>query len=202
MAILTPEPVLSIDEWADNGHLIADVARLGFLYGRVLDCTYGYGTFWGEYLPDDLWACDAVPHKSPIGEPADFRALPFPSRFFDCVVFDPPYKLNGTPDEAVDERYGVDVPKTWQDRMDLIAHGVVECARVLDKGYLLVKCQDQVSSGKVRWQTELVTDAAKVMRLGRVDRFDFLGGREQPEGRAQKHARHNSSQLLVFKRGW
>lgn len=191
--------ILATTAWPTNGHLIADCARLGYVGGRVLDPTWGLGTFWTEYLPDDLWACDGNPDKSPVGEGVDFRALPFPSRFFDCVVFDPPYKLNGT-DQGEGERYGTEQPTRWQDRMELIAHGTVECARVLGSGYLLVKCQDQVCGGKMRWQTELVTDAARIMGLGRVDRFDFLGGRPQPNGRSQQHARHNASQMVVFTR--
>lgn len=196
---MTNTPVMAVDRWPTNGHLIADCARLGYLYGRVLDCTWGQGTFWNEYLPDELWACDGDLDKSPLGEAVDFRALPFSPRFFDCVVFDPPYKLNGT-DQGEGKRYGTEKPMRWQDRMELIAHGTVECARVLGDGYLLVKCQDQVCSGSVRWQTELVADAANLMGLSRVDRFDFIGGRPQPEGRSARHARHNASQLLVFKR--
>lgn len=207
MAIAAPAPVMSIADWPTNGHLIASCAQLGYLRPewRTLDPTYGFGTFWTIWEPNELVAHDLVPAKSPNGESVDFRCLPYPGRSFDCVVFDPPYKLNGTPSDTdgVDERYGVGgEPVRWQDRMGLIAQGVIECARVLDKGYLLVKCQDQVSSGKVRWQTTLVKDAAAMVGLGWVDRFDYLGGRPQDEERDQKHARHNSSQLLVFKRGW
>lgn len=204
---VTNDAVMSIADWPTNGHLIASCAQLGYLRPewRTLDPTYGLGTFWTVWSPSELVAHDLVPAKSPTGESVDFRCLPYTGRSFDAVVFDPPYKLNGTPSDTdgVDERYGVaGEPVRWQDRMGLIAQGVIECARVLDKGYLLVKCQDQVSSGKVRWQTTLVKDAAAMVGLGYVDRFDYLGGRAQDEERGQKHARHNSSQLLVFKRGW
>lgn len=194
--------IKAIDNWSTNGHLIADAAGLGYLYGRVLDCTYGLGTFWTEWRPDPgcLIATDLNPVRSPMGAAVDFTHMPFGPRSFDCVVFDPPYRLCGTPGEP-DERYGVDTMR-WQDRMALIADGVIECARVLGEGYLLVKVADQVCSGKVRWQTDLVTERLASRGLGKVDRFDFLGGRPQPAGRIQKHARHNASQLLIFKRGW
>jgi hypothetical protein len=54
----------------------------------------------------------------------------------------------------------------------------------------------------VRWQTIDFTLVAESCGLGLVDRFDFLSYRPQPSGVRQQHARRNSSQLLVFKRGW
>lgn len=191
--------VLSIHKWDDNAHMIADVARLGYLNGRVLDPTYGEGNFWSEFRPADLTACDLDPRKSPIGYPVDFRNMPWPSRHFNAVMFDPPYKLNGTPDPELDERYGVHIPTRWQDRMDLILDGVVECCRVA-ADYALVKCQDQVCSGQVRWQTDDITAVARACGMRKVDRLDLLSYRPQPKGRSQKHARRNSSTLLVFGR--
>lgn len=42
---LVEGPVLSIQKWPSNGHLIADCARLGYLHKdwRTLDPTYGFG---------------------------------------------------------------------------------------------------------------------------------------------------------------
>ena len=123
----------------------------------------------------------------------------------DAVVFDPPYKLNGNPSDTggMDERYGVHVYTDWRDRMQLCRDGITECARVYNgTGYLLVKCQDQVSSGKVRWQTIEFANHAATLDLGLVDLLDLLSYRPQPAGRRQVHARRNSSTLLVFKRGW
>lgn len=198
---MTATPVLAATEWSSNAELIADVARLGYLRKewRTLDPTYGKGTFWKLWRPDLLIATDLA--GTPAHFAADFRQLPWPARYFDAVVFDPPYKLNGT-DQGEGERYGVHVYARWQDRIRLIIDGLAECIRVLGDGYLLVKCQDQVCSGKVRWQTDIVTNECVANGLGKVDRFDLLGGRPQPAGRSQIHARRNSSTLLVFKRGW
>jgi hypothetical protein len=194
---------MAIDRWTSNAELIEDCARLGYLRRewRTLDCTYGLGTFWKQWCPDCLVGTDVHPTKA-LTFAADFTALPFPDRSFDSVVFDPPYKLNGTPDAVVDARYGVDRSMRWQQRMDLIRDGIEECARVLGDGYLLLKCQDQVCSGKVRWQTHEFVGLADYLGLGLVDRLDMLSYRPQPAGRSQVHARRNSSSLLVFKRGW
>jgi SAM-dependent methyltransferase len=188
--------VLAVHAWRNNAELIADCARLGYLRAdwRTLDPTYGRGGFWKLWRPDDL-----VAHDLKL-DGVDFRALPHADASFDAVVLDPPYKLNGTPTAAVDERYGVDVVDTRRGRMQLIIDGIDELARVLrPAGYLLLKCQDQVNGGKVRWQTRVFADHAERkhgMRL--VDMLHLLAYRPQPEGRRQQHARRNYSSLLIL----
>jgi len=195
-------PVIAATRWPANGHMIEDVARLGYLRREwwTLDPTYGRGTFWARWRPEHLVTTDLLTG-------VDFRSLPFTDRSFDAVVFDPPYKLNGTP-SAPDERYGVGEPATRQERMDLIIDGLNECRRVLTpRGYLLVKCMDQVCGGKVRWQTDDVTDWSRLADLEKIDRLDFLTTpRPQPERKradgavsGQHHARRNYSTLLVFR---
>lgn len=201
---MTLTEVVACAEWPNNGHLIADLARLGYLRAeeRVLDVTYGYGVWWSEWRPPRLTAHDADPEKAPDG-PLDFRSLPYPRGMFDVVAFDPPYKLNGTPDPTpggTDERFGVDEAATVAERMALIFDGLTEAARVAKRrGLLLVKCQDQVVSGAVRWQTDEITAHADDLGFDKVDRFDLLGGgRPQPSGRRQVHAHGRPSTLLVF----
>ncbi len=194
--------VLAFDYWHSNGDLIADVARLGDLKWdwKILDATYGRGGFWSVWWPQHLFRCDLNEEEFI----ADFRALPFRDRSFDAVVFDPPYKLTGTPATPdMDERYGTGVPERWQDRMELIRDGAKECARASDR-MLLVKCQDQVVSSKIRWQTRWVADTVEPLGFGLKHRFDFHSYREQPneENRTQRNPRSCSSQLLVFQRGW
>lgn len=201
---MSAEEVQSIGDWSTNAELIADVAVLGWLADdlTVLDATYGLGAFWTKYRPPLLTGVDINPERSPWGCAVDFRDLPFDDRSFDVAVLDPPYKLNGTPSlEGFDASYGVDARSSWQDRMRLIADGARECARVARK-HLLVKCQDQVVSGKMRWQTDVVTEVAYRAGFRKADRFDFRSaGIPQPAGRRQQHARHSVSQLLVFTRG-
>lgn len=193
--------VLAAYAWPTNGHLMADVARLGYLNGSVLDVTYGKGVFWKIYKPLDL-----TTHAIKI-DGVDFRHLPHPDRSFDVVVLDPSFKLNGTPTKDVDERYGVDVPSRWQDRMQMIRDGMTECSRVA-RYYLLLKCQAQVVSGHVRWQDLEFANHGISLGLTLVDRFDMLGtGRPQPERTrrdgnpsVQQHAYGRPSSLLVFQK--
>lgn len=183
------EIVLAEKEWTDNGTLIADVAALGYITGRVLDLTYGGGKFWARFRPDDLTVSED-----------DFRLTPWPSGEFDTVVFDPPYKLNGTPSLGdFDNRFGIAERTSRRDRMALICAGAIETFR-LSKTWALVKCMDQVNGGKVRWQTDIVTQLAWAMEFEKVDSFHVRGGMPQPAGRSQEHASRRFSTLLIFRR--
>jgi hypothetical protein len=88
----------------------------------------------------------------------------------------------------------------WQDKHQLIRDGITEAARVLRVGgYLLLKCQDQVCSGRPRWQTIEFTNHAATVGFDLVDRFDRIGTtRPQPPGRIQRHAHGRPSTLLVL----
>ena len=48
--------VPAVHDWPTNGHLIADVAHLGYISDKdsVLDPTYGLGVSWTQYRPTDL----------------------------------------------------------------------------------------------------------------------------------------------------
>lgn len=193
--------IFSAQYWPTNAHLIADVAKLGYLgIGKVLDATYGQGVFWKEHKFTALNTLITLDKFTPAMVKGDFTNLPFADGTFQAVVDDPPYKFNGTP-SPFEKRYGVHLPTRWQDRLSLIIASVKECARVVaPKGHLLVKCMDQVVSGKVVWQTDWVTRAALDSGMKKVDRFDFLvNPREQPHER-QVHSRRNYSSLLVFRK--
>lgn len=189
--------IYSAQYWPTNSHLIADCARLGYIKGLTLDATYGLGNFWKVVRPEKLVSVDRY---TPADLSADFTQLPFADKTFETVVFDPPYKLNGTSYERGDKRYGVDKPMTWQNRLRLMLAGMKECNRVLaKKGFLLMKCQDQVAWGPRRWQTDMFSNEGYVMGLRKVDRFEFLHiPRKQSE--PQRTSRSNYSTLLVFRK--
>jgi hypothetical protein len=195
--------VLAISEARTNAELIVGCRELGYLSdaGEVLDTTYGKaGGFWKRYRPLGLVTNDVLPGIAEHEH--DVRALPphWAGRFA-AVVFDPPYKLNGTPSHPSDDRYGVAVGATTAERLDLIEAGLVACERVLaPRGHLLVKVQDQVVSGEVVWQTNTVTTTATDLGLRLVDAMHLRSYRPQPAGRRQVHARRNYSTLLVFRK--
>lgn len=199
--------ILRATAWTNNAFLIRDgLVPLGYLSEsmHVLDPTYGQGVFWKLWRPEkltthDLYTLDGV----------DFRNLPHPAGMFDAITYDPPYKLNGTPTKEVDERYGVDRVMSWQERHKLCREGGNECARVLARGgYLLWKCQDQVCSGRMHWQTDEFSAHAQRIGLRKIDRLDLLNRprKQPPRTRAdgkpsrQHHASANYSTMLVFQK--
>lgn len=198
-------PVLAATAWPTNGHLIEAAAQLGYLRRSdvVVDATYGRGVYWRRWQPDTL-----IAHDLKL-DGVDFRKLPEADRSVDVVVLDGPFKLNGT-DAGDGERYGVDIPASWQGRHALICEGITEAARVLRlRGKLLVKCQNQVCSGKVRWQTRIFAEHAESLGFELVDELLLLRrgkGRTQPkrtrkDGKpsVQQHAHRNYSSLLVLR---
>ena len=195
--------VMAIGNWNNNAEMIESCADLGYLRDevRTLDPTYGLGRFWSNWKPGELVGCDIDPERSPIGYSVDFREMPFDDGEFGQVVLDGPYGLRGTPTMASDAAYGLVDNMAWQDRMRLCIDGITECVRVLSPGgTLLVKCQDQVCSGQVRWQTREFADHAEALGCRLVDMLHLVSYRPQPEGRRQVHARRNYSTMLVLRR--
>lgn len=183
-----------------NARLMRDCARLGYLGGPsslVIDLTYGKGKFWTEVRPPRLVGNDLDPSGG-ASEFRDFRATEWPTAFADVVVFDPPYRLGGTPSTpAFDEAYGL---TEWRGRdavRELIVDGTHEAVRIA-RGLVLVKVQDQVNGGRVHSQTSWVINAAEAMGGRFVDSLHVVGGRAQPSGRRQVRARHGYSTLVVL----
>lgn len=194
--------LLAIDpDRRTNGQLVADCARLGYLPEPVVDPTFGLGGMWTEYHPDELVAFDLDPRRDvPV---ADLGNLPLPDDTAGSLLLDPPYRLGGTPTTnragGMDDRYGIDRYRTPADVTDLYAAGMTEAARVVRPGgFVLVKCADQVCGGRLRLQTFDVIQTGMMLDLEVVDALHLVGGRPQPAGRRQVHARRNYSTLIVF----
>lgn len=197
---LEGSPVMAWDpERKNNADLIYDAWFLGYVEGEVLDATYGEGKFWDRLPWRPVHTNDLNPDKG--FHHYDARELPAEwEDGFDTVVFDPPYKLNGRPDAVTDARYGVDVAATVGERIDLVMGGALECQRVTRK-WLLVKVQDQVNGGRVRWMgRDLAIHLDVCVGAKLVDELYLGSYRPQPSGRGQQHARRNYSTLQVYRK--
>lgn len=191
----------------DNSHAIVDCLSMGYLADETLvaDLTYGEGRWWRLWKPkaDFFFPSDLDPAKSPSGGVVDFRATPYPADMFATVCFDPPYKLNGTSTAGSpsDEAYGVADKATIMERHTLMLEGLTECHRIVEMGgYVLAKCQDQVSSGRMQWQTHMMALHAGAIGLEYHDSMLVMSYREQPKDRNQTHVHRDYSTLQVFRK--
>lgn len=202
--------ILAASSWRTNADLIADVARLGYLPSPVLDATYCKGTWWKVHCPSSLTTNDLF---KPADVRSDFRRLPFADGTFASVAFDPPYMSKGgrstSTIDGMDDAYGMQTTPNSPLALQrlLINPGLTECARVtVPGGFIVVKCMDYVSSGKIQPGTFWTWHHAKGIGLELVDRFVHVGGpgpqpKSNPDGspRRQAHARNNCSTMFVFR---
>lgn len=186
-------PVMAATRWPDNSAMTLDLARLGYIDpdGLILDPTYQDGTWWKRWpegRPRRL-VTNSLDPANGADLCFDFRRAPFADDTFDCVAYDPPYVSKGGRDTSTmqdhQRRYGIDdAPKGPHRLQQLINHGAWEMSRVLKPGgYLLVKCQDYVSSGSVWWGADLTRRGVEVDGvMNCVDRLYFLNnGSAQPQ---------------------
>ena len=75
-------------------------------------------------------------------EVMDFRSIPYPDESFQCVVFDPPHRLNLSNGSDFIKKYGSLNKETWQED---ISKGFGECFRVLKTDGILIFKWSEVS---------------------------------------------------------
>ena len=223
-------PVLACHPYPENGDLIVAAARLGWIWPEAvtLDPTYEHGTWWKRWKPDVLVGHDlqrGLEYRWVRGQRSidssrprahlDFTVPP-ETQEYDCITYDPPYKLNGRATPALDARYGVDSYAGWKARHQLCKDGATALVAGLKPGGTFMwKCMDQVNSGHVRWQTVEFANHGLGLGLTLEDRIDRLptitGGRPQPARTSrgpngdrvasrQEHAYGRPSTLLIFKK--
>jgi hypothetical protein len=174
--------------YAQEGDLIADV-------------TYGNGNFWNKV---DLGKYRF--HPADIKTGIDFRKLPYTNECFDMIVFDPPY-MHGSPApirKDLDKTYANNDKGGWgKDYIyKLYKDGMKEAWRVLKfNGILLVKCQDQVESGKNLFDHIVIYNMAMELAYTAEDLFILTrNGNPMMRHNYQIHARKNHSYLWVFRK--
>ena len=202
-------PVLTAKK-GTNADLFPDILRLYLDDGaEILDMTYGTGVFWRQ-IPDDKYTVarnDIDPGRGDTHY--DFRALPAAwNESYDAVILDPPYLYTGgfrTLRDSIDRGY------RNRERARSGIHGVaavhqmyaqayIEAYRILKKGgFLIVKCMDQVMSGKQTWMHLEMQRLAEILGFKNQDLFVMvMNGTPTMRHDIQKHARRNHSYFLVL----
>lgn len=195
---------MAIGDRTNNAQMIADAQKLGYIGDRVLDMTYGKGRFWKTAKRPLHFTTNDLDRTAEATFHYDFTALPVDwDDYFDTVVFDPPYKLNGTGgSHPSDAGYGVADSTNTASRIGLIRMGLNEAYRVCaPKGHIIVKCQDQVVSGRKYWQTMEIAEMGHELGVRLEDMLHVRSYRPQPPGRRQVHSRCDYSTALIFVKG-
>lgn len=136
-------------EVGNNSDLFPDILRLYVPDGaRILDCTYGKGTFWRKVVESkyELDFTDAW-----MG--SDARNLYFyRAAEFDAIVFDPPYAHDSATFGGAQYRNReckATAKGGHEAVLDLYLRAAREHHRILRFGGIyIVKCQDEVCSGQ------------------------------------------------------
>lgn len=208
------KPILTCKQ-GDNSDLFPDILQLYAPWDAVvLDMTWGNGVFWKKVPAGrcHVYPNDLDPERGDYHY--DFRFLPEDwAGKFDLVVLDPPYLYTGgfkTLKTSIDKGYNNKARAESgiygvQAVDQLYYDGMTEAKRVLKKkGILVVKCADQVMSGRQVWAHETYGRyAEEVLGFRREDLFILMQKgtptmRHKPEN--QKHARRNHSYFLVFRK--
>jgi hypothetical protein len=209
ISITDSGPVLTAKQ-GGNADLFPDILRLYVEDGgEVLDATYGRGVFWRS-VPEDKYRVtknDLYPGRGETHY--DFQDLPEEwTGKFDCVVLDPPYLYTGgfrTLKDSIDRGYknkersesGIHgVPMVHQ----MYAMGMIEAYRVLKAGgVFIVKCMDQVMSGRQTWMHSEMFRLGEILGFKVVDLFVLMiNGAPTMRHETQVHARRNHSYFLVL----
>lgn len=169
----------------------------------MLDTTYGRGMWWTIFRPDDLTI-----HDRDTVDGVDFRDLPHQNGEFDVVCFDPPYIPHHSPETSTAkdfvDRFGTSRgAATARALFTLHAAGLAECARVVSPGgWVLVKCNDFVSSRKFELGHRRMIDSAEAVGLCCHDLIVHATGTGPGIGSVvvQHRTARAHSYLLVFRR--
>jgi len=173
--------IFAMGKWRTNAEMIRDaVVPLRHLRPEwsTVDPCWGLGLMWTLWEPEVMYGYDLDPAKSPTGLSVDACNVPHDDHSVDVAFLDGPYKLNGRPDVPVDSRYGVHEWATREGRHQLLRNIVTDGCRYA-RHRVLVKAQDQTNGGRVRWQTEMLTEHARDLGWEKVESWLFPSYRAQ-----------------------
>ena len=189
------KPILSCIQ-GNNTKLIEEVTKLFLTQDKIIvDITYGRGIFWkGSNL-----SVIGSDKKGNVDLKADFRMLPYKAESVDVVVFDPPYMHGGkTVKKSINQCYQNE-NTSHESVIRNYGFGILEGARILKKrGKILVKCQDEIESGKQRFSHIEVIQLLELFGFKILDMFVLMQD-HIPAMRLnyQKTSRKNHSYLVV-----
>jgi len=180
----------------DNSDLLPSIFSLYIAQGSVVaDVTYGRGVFWKKIDKEKYQLKATDINDGGI----DFRKLPYGDESIDALILDPPYMHGGaTVKDSINKCYR-NQNTSHESVVRLYASGLLEAARVLKKkGVIIVKCQDEIESGKQRMTHIEIHTLMEMLGYEVIDLFVMIQ-KTIPAMREkyQKTARKNHSYAIV-----
>jgi tRNA G10 N-methylase Trm11 len=203
-----------------NDEQFPDILKLYVPKGSTIaDVTWGRGIFWKQVNDYDYRILRSDLNADSVDVRSDFQRLPYADSSLDGLVLDPPYLYTGgwktlrgyfheDNERWSGSTYGnkerAEKGVSGVQAVDqMYFQGILEAHRCLKhKGILILKCMDQVMSGKQVWAHFTYNEFACAHGFRSEDLFVTVRKslplmRHKPE--AQKHARKNHSYFLVLK---
>jgi DNA modification methylase len=193
----------------DQGVIIKNLITLHVPDG-VIDCdiTYSKGNFYRKTgITEPIYKFDKYPQTIDSIEIND--KIPLEDNTLNSIMFDPPFVIGGNKkvhdyDEGsciIGKRF--EQYKNFNELIDSYKMWIGEIYRVLkDNGTFIIKCQDQVSSGKQHLIHVFVINEAIKVGFYPKDMAILLAKNRiiSPKHSNQKHLRKYNSYFLVFKK--
>ena len=194
----------------DQTEIIKNILMLHVPQGYI-DCdpTYSKGNFYKKSgIEEPKYKFDIEPQAQDVIQ-ANAENLPLKDKSINCIMFDPPFlstsgkslKLDND-NNKINKRFGV--YPTEKALHQFYINALYEFYRVLkDKGILIFKCQDKVSSGKQYISHVFICNMAVEIGFYPKDLFILLAKNRivaDWQLKNQKNARKFHSYFWVFKK--
>lgn len=194
----------------DQSEIIKSILEL-HVKNHKIDCdsTYSVGNFYKNTgIDEPIYKFDINPQVTGV-KFGDSRNLPLDDCCIECLMFDPPFlattgkSLRDNKDNnIINKRFGV--YPSEKELHQFYIDSLKESRRVLkDKGILIFKCQDKVSSGKQYMSHVFVMNEAVKAGFYPKDLFILLAKNRLVadwQAKNQKNARKFHSYFWVFEK--
>jgi len=195
------DPIKSIGY--DEGEMIRNIISL-HLEGKRIDCdpTFSIGSFYKRSCVEEpVFKSDLFPQRFDVIKSNANKLEYLENNSIERLMFDPPF-IGGRRKESqglIANRFG-EFP-SMKDLLFWYNECLEEFSRVLkQKGKLIVKCQDVVSSRKQYWSHVKIINQAENLNFYLKDMFILLAKSRMvsPNQKNQIHARKYHCYFLIF----
>ena len=194
----------------DQSEIIQSILTL-HVTNHQIDCdpTYSIGNFYKNTGINRPKYCYDILPQVPEAEYGDSRNLPLKDNSINCLMFDPPFLattgkslLENKNNNKINKRFGV-YPNE-KELHQFYIDSLKETYRILDnKGIMIFKCQDKVSSGRQYLSHVFIINEAIKVGFYPKDIFILLAKNRivaDWQVKNQKNARKFHSYFLVLEK--